>query len=153
MHIILKKQRKVSGLFNVCVVLAQSEQKLPDESGSMNGDDKMLGMSKEEKEQYSEAMMECQKDENEQYNKDQLLLKRIKECVNPEYFKDIEFELKESEHPSNYKIVDEPVGSCQIEGNYNIWVDQSCGCSGDDYSGTVCMSITDDKFLMWSYWM
>ena len=113
----------------------------------------MSEMSDEERKQYSEAMMECQKEENEQYDNDQALLKKIKECVDPEYFKDIEFELKESEHPSNYRIVDKPIGSCQNEGNYDIWVDQSCGYFGDDYSGTVCMKLKDDKYLMWDYWM
>ena len=113
----------------------------------------MSEMSDEERKQYDEAMMECQKEEYEQYDKDKALLERIKECVDPEYFKDIEFELNESEHPNNYSIVDIPIGSCQNEGNYDIWVDQSCGHSGDDYSGTVCMKLKDEKYLLWDYWM
>ncbi len=94
------------------------------------------------------------KEEKIQYDKDQEVLKRIKECVSPEYFKDIEFELEESENPWNYRMVDVPVGSCQDGGgNYQIWVDQSCGYCGDDYSGTVCMKLPNKKYLMWDYWM
>ncbi len=115
----------------------------------------MNGMSEEERKQYDEAMMQCQKEENYQYDKDQTLLERIKECVSPEYFKDIEFKLEESEHPSNYRIVDTPVGEPHHneEGNYPIWINQSCGETGDNYSGTVCMKLPIGKYLMWDYWM
>ena len=113
----------------------------------------MSGMLEEERKQYDEAMMQYQKEENDQYDKDRTLLNKIKDCVSSEYFEEIEFELNESEHPSNYKIIEEPIGSCQNEGNYNIWVNQGCGCSGDDYSGTVCMKLQDEKYFMWSYWM
>ena len=113
----------------------------------------MNGMSEEEREQYDEAMKQHQEAQNDQYNQDQAILNKIKDCVDTEYYKDIEFELEESEHPSNYRIVEHPIGSCQNEGNYNIWVDQSCGCSGDDYSGTVCMKLQDNRYLMWNYWM
>jgi len=110
-------------------------------------------MKPEERKQYDKAMKQHQEAQNDQYNQDQILLNKIKGCVSPECFEDIKFELKESENTSNYKIVDEPIGSCQNEGNYDIWIDQRCGCSNDDYYGTVCMKLIDDKYLMWNYWM
>ncbi len=96
---------------------------------------------------------EWMKEQMEQEQKDKNLLYDITKFTDDTYFKDIEFELEESENTVNYKIVDEPVGLRQNEGNYNIWVNQSCGETGDDYSGTVCMKLPNGKYLMWDYWM
>jgi len=115
----------------------------------------MIGMSDEERKEYDEAMKQWQKEDNDQYEKDQALLKRIKECVSSEYFKHIESELEESENPSNYRIVYTPVGEPQHdeENHYTIWINQSCGETGDNYSGTVCIELSIRKYLMFDYWM
>ena len=112
-------------------------------------------MSDEERKQYDEAMAECHKEEIEQYAKDRELLEKIKLEVSAEHFENIKAELEESVNPSNYRIVYEPIGTPQheSEGDYTIWVDQSGGYFGDDYSGTVCIELSIRKYLMWDYWM
>lgn len=92
-------------------------------------------------------------EEIEQDSKDEKLLEKIKNCVSGDVFIEVEFQLEESENPSNYRIVDEPVGKMQNEGVYNIWIVQSGGETGDNYSGTACMELSIGKYLMWDFWM
>ena len=63
--------------------------------------------------------------------------------------------MKDSENYYGYIVVDNPVGKLQDypENDYLLYVDQSCGISGDDFHGTVCMSLPCEKYLMWSYYM
>jgi len=96
---------------------------------------------------------EWQQEEIEQNCRDAELLDKIKCRVSDDVFSEIEFQLEDSEHPSNYRIVDEPIGKKQNEGAYDIWIIQVGGETGDDYSGTVCMELSSDKYFMWDYWM
>lgn len=98
-------------------------------------------------------MEEWQKEQIEQNCKDVELLERIKNEVSTEHFEKIKAELEESENPSNYRIVYEPIGTPQHEGDYTIWINQSSGETGDNYTGTVCMELSIRKYLMWDYWM
>lgn len=95
------------------------------------------------------------KEQLEQEKKDAELLRHVKSSISDSDFKHIESEMEESEHPSNYRIVDSPVGEPQYDEiyHYTIWVDQSCGETGDNYSGTVCIKVSDNEYLMWDYWM
>lgn len=104
---------------------------------------------------YNSVMDDWMKEQREQEKKDAELLERIKSEVSAEYFENIKAELEESEHPENYRIVYEPGGTPQreSEGDYTIWINQSCGETGDNYSGTVCMELSIRKYLMWDYWM
>ncbi len=98
-------------------------------------------------------MEEWQQEQIEQNCKDAELLDRIKCCVSEDVFSEIEFQLEESENPSNYRIVDKPVGNIQNEGAYNIWLVQTGGEVGDNYSGTVGMELSIGRYLMFDYWM
>lgn len=98
-------------------------------------------------------MEEWQQEEIEQNCRDAKLLDRIKCCVSGDVFAEIKFQLEDSENPSNYRIVDEPIGTPQNEGAYTIWIVQSGGESGDNYSGTVCVELSIGKYLMFDYWM
>ena len=91
----------------------------------------------------------------EQEKKDVAVLETIKQQVSAEQFENIKIELEDSEHTTNLRIVYEPVGTPQheSEGDYTIWINQSCGETEDNYSGTVCIKISDNKYLMWDYWM
>lgn len=112
------------------------------------------GMTEQDQDDYNEAVKEYQEAEDEMYKKDAAVLTEIKRHVSSEIFKTIETELKDSENHCNYRIVDTPTGSPQEEvGNYTIWIDQSCGETGDNYSGTICMELPDGTFFKWSYWM
>ena len=104
---------------------------------------------------YTSVMDDWMKEQLEQEKKDAEVLENIKLEVSAEQFENIKFELEESEHTSNYKIVYEPVGIPQheSEGDYIIWINQSCGETGDNYSGTVCIKLSIRKYLMWDYWM
>ena len=104
---------------------------------------------------YASVMDDWMKEQLEQEKKDAEVLETIKQQVSAEQFENIKFELEESEHISNLRIVYEPVGTSQheSEGDYTIWINQSCGYSGDDYSGTVCIELSIRKYLMWDYWM
>ena len=94
-------------------------------------------------------------EQREQEKKDAEILEKVKDSVSTAYFKHIEFELEDSEHPTNYRIIEAPIGVEQYDedNHYTIWVDQSCGETGDNYSGTVCMKVSDNEYLIWDYWM
>ena len=100
-------------------------------------------------------MNDISKEENKVYAKDQAVLEEVKKLVSSDIFKDIEYELAESENPSNYRIVDEPVGEHQDSTPFDVWVDQNTGggYSGDSWYGTVCVDLSNGKYLMWDYWM
>lgn len=91
----------------------------------------------------------------EQEKVDAEVLKHVKNSTSDADFKHVEFELEESEHTSNYRIVYTPVGIAEYNKKYHytIWINQSCGEIGDNYTGTVCMELSIRKYLMWDYWM
>lgn len=100
-------------------------------------------------------MSNITKEKNEEYAKDQAVLEKVRELVSDDVFENIEYELTESENPSNYRIVDEPVGDFQDTTPLKVWVDQNTGggYSGDSWYGTVCVELPNGKYLMWDYWM
>lgn len=104
---------------------------------------------------YTGVMDDWMKEQREQEKKDFYILNHVKNCTSEADFKNIKYELEDSEHPSNYRIVNAPVGEPQYdeEDHYTIWINQSCGETGDNYSGTVCMKISDNEYFMWDYWM
>jgi len=112
-----------------------------------------MGIKKERIEELEDYQREIEAEEIEQYNKDQLFLEELEKKVTPEYFLEIKCNLIESENTMNYRYIEEPIGDKQNEGDYFIWVRQSCGVSGDDYHGTVCMKIKAKRYFIWDYWM
>lgn len=104
---------------------------------------------------YRQAQDDWQAEELKQIKKDIYTLNHVKNSVSDTDFKHIEAELEDSEHHINYKIINAPVGEPQFNEkfHYTIWVNQSCGETGDNYSGTVCMKISDDEYFIWDYWM
>ena len=88
----------------------------------------------------------------------------IKNIVSDEYFKAVEEFRKDEEHGiwGDLKLVKKPIGEWQnelnewTEGEYwnilkGMYVNQSCGYSGDDYNGTLEIKITDKLFLRCSF--
>lgn len=71
-----------------------------------------------------------------------------------EEFDDI---IEESGTVHSMEFVKEPVGQFQEEeGNefiLGIWIDQKCGISGDDYSGTFCVKVKENKFVKFEFYM
>jgi len=113
----------------------------------------MEGLTVEQQKDCDNSIKEWISEENNQLEQDKKLLSKIKECVSTEVFGYIEYELQESGITRNYRIVPEPLGDLQDWVDHKTWVSQSCGISGDDFSGTVCMKLTDDKYLIWDFWM
>lgn len=66
---------------------------------------------------------------NEGYDKDQAVLEEVRKLVPDDVFKDIEFELGESENHFNYRIVEEPIKEYR--------------------DTTVCVGLPNGKYLMW----
>lgn len=102
---------------------------------------------------YTSVMDDCMIKQRKQEIKDAKILKKVNQQVSAEQFKNIRYVLEESEHAINYQIVDASVGTLQNEADYKIWINQSCGETGDNYSGTVCMELFIGKYFMWDYWM
>jgi len=91
----------------------------------------------------------------EQEKKDAELLNQVKTYISDAEFENIKFELEESEHPNNYRIVDEPIGETQKnDDGYTLWVNQNTGGgdTGDSWAGTVCIKLPNGKYFMWDYW-
>lgn len=119
-----------------------------------------------------EAMADYEKmliDEAEkQVKQSEEVLLKVKSLVSEEYFEAVKSFVKDEEIGiwGDLKIVDEPIGEWQNEyyeeADYEydeddywvilkgMFVNQSCGYSGDDYNGTVEIKIKD-KYLRCSY--
>jgi len=71
-----------------------------------------------------------------------------------EFVKDIKDCITDCEGGYDFEIVDLPRGDKQTE-NYSfikhIYIDQSCGCCGDDYYGEVYIPLPDNKYLQFSF--
>lgn len=113
----------------------------------------MYELSEQEQKDYDEAVKEYYEGDAESYKKDAAVLMEIKRHVSDEIYKIIETELTESEHPYHYRIEDDHSGTPQDADGYTIWIDQSCGETGDNYTGTICMELPDGTYFMWDYWM
>lgn len=111
--------------------------------------------------QYQEAM-------DEEYAKQEKNTKEVLEEISktntPEFMEAVNEWLNDEENGvwGDLKIVDEPIGEWQYEvGEYNdknywnillgMFVNQSCGFSGDDYNGTLEIRIGGGKFLRVSF--
>lgn len=98
--------------------------------------------------EYFESLDEIEKEKSE-------FLDKIKACVKPEHYQNILDEIEESENTGNYRIVDRPEGDPQYnkEFGYTTWIYQRCGACGDDYYGTICVKLPNDKYFIWNFAM
>lgn len=112
-------------------------------------------MSDEDKIAYDETIEEIHAEQREMERKDNETLEKVKSQVSEEYFKNIEYELEESGYYYDFSIVKESVGEHQDypENDYELFVNQSSGYFGDDWYGTVCVSLPCGDFLLWSFSM
>jgi hypothetical protein len=114
----------------------------------------MFEPSEEDLKELREAQKRIEKEEIDQHSKDQEVLEAVKKQVSIEFFGFIEDEITESEHTTNYRILDEPIGDLERAEDIKVWVDQhSVGISGDSWAGAVCVELPDGKYLAWDYWM
>lgn len=112
-------------------------------------------MNKEEKKKYEDATKDYLEEKEELYKKDILFLENLKKEISSKYFNYIKFEMENSENPHIYRFINKPIGKAQYEeeGDYTVFIDQYTGCCEDDYYGTVCMKISNNKYLIWDYYM
>lgn len=119
-----------------------------------SNDDYFSGMTEEDIKGYKEAEKRIEHEQAEQYAKDQAVLEKIKKQVSKDVFEEIEFEMEESEHYSNFRIVNEPRGTLQRTDKIKVWVAQhSVGDTGDSWAGVVSVELPDGKYLAWDYWI
>jgi hypothetical protein len=111
---------------------------------------------------YQKALEEENKKQEENSRE---VLSKIKPNVTIEYFDAINHFLHDEENGiwGDLKIVKKPIGEWQDEyqdeedeTNYwnilkGMYVNQSCGYSGDDYNGTLEIKINDNQFLRCSF--
>jgi hypothetical protein len=111
---------------------------------------------------YQQALEEENKKQEENSRE---VLSKIKPNVTIEYFDAINHFLHDEENGiwGDLKIVKKPIGEWQDEyqdeedeTNYwnilkGMYVNQSCGYSGDDYNGTLEIKINDNQFLRCSF--
>ena len=88
------------------------------------------------------------------------VLSEIKNIVSEDYFEAIKEFLSDSDNGiwGDLKIVTKPIGEWQDESDDGYWsilkgmfVDQSCGYSGDDYNGNLTIKITKSSYLQSSF--
>ena len=117
---------------------------------------------KEELSHFYKMLEEENKKEEENTQK---ILSEIKDIVSSDYLESIKDFLKDEDNGiwGGLKLVDKPIGEWQDEyqdeeDDTNYWnnlkgmyVNQSCGYSGDDYNGTLEIKITDKLFLRCSF--
>ncbi|MDT4832897.1 hypothetical protein FQZ97_664700 [compost metagenome] len=97
-----------------------------------------------------EARLEyCQ----EQAAKNAVVLDQVRGMVSSKVFKQIEAEISESGETFDYEIVAEPAGHPQDNGYSlgDVYVDQTCGHCGDDFSGTVALPLPDGRYLQFGF--
>lgn len=114
----------------------------------------MFGMTDEQVADMDKDLKELQAEENRLHDEDKKLLDLLNDILSPDDFAAIEAEVIESEYAFNFRIVDTAVGDPQEEEGITIWVDQvPSGDTGDVFTGTVCIELPSNKFLMWDYRM
>lgn len=81
------------------------------------------------------------------------VLELVKTLVGDEVFAQVEAEIEAAENTYDYEIVDEPAGAPQDNGFAlgDVYVDQSCGMSGDDFSGTVALPLPDGRYFQFAF--
>lgn len=89
----------------------------------------------------------------DQQARNEPLLEAVKAMVGPDVFAQVEDEIRSAENTYDYEIVDEPAGHPQDNGFAlgDVYVDQSCGMCGDDYSGTVALPLPDGRYFQFSF--
>jgi hypothetical protein len=96
--------------------------------------------------------------EAQQKNKEQVLM-MISSKVTPEYFEAIKEWVSDEDNGiwGNLEVIDKPIGNWQDEESEDeesywhilngMYVNQSCGYSGDDYNGTLTIKISETEYL------
>lgn len=109
---------------------------------------------------WDEINAEIHAEEQERERKDKAVLEQVKQQVSTDIYQQIQSEIEESGYVHDFEIVDTPCGvfqdlSNEYEGNeiVKVWVNQSVGYFGDDFSGTVDVLLPDGKYLRWHFAM
>lgn len=110
---------------------------------------------------YNKLLIE---ENNKERKNTENILNEIKQIVDSDYLEAIMEFLDDEENGiwGGLKIVTEPIGEYQEEyqdddeSNYwnvlkGMWVDQSCGYSGDDYNGSLEIKLKENLFLRCSF--
>ncbi len=81
------------------------------------------------------------------------VLAQVKAMVTPEVFAQIEEELEESGEVFDFELVAKPAGEPQDNGFLlgDVYVDQSCGMSDDDFTGTVAIPLPDGRYFQFGF--
>lgn len=97
-----------------------------------------------------EAMIQYHLD---QEAKNAPVLAAVKAMVGQEVFTQVEAEIESAENTYDYEIIAEPAGHPQDNGFAlgDVYVDQSCGMSGDDFSGTVALPLPDGRYFQFGF--
>lgn len=117
-------------------------------------------MDKQREKEMYEALNDWHERENQiDVENKRLLEENIKPNLSKLGYEDLLELLEESEHTFDYKIVDKPVGKYQEEDVYGglkgCWVNQTTngGYAGDEFAGTVCVKLNNNKYFKFNYSM
>lgn len=115
--------------------------------------DYFQGMSEEDIKDYKEAEKRIQEELIEKDAKNREVLESVKKIVSKKLYKLIEYQIEESEHADDFRIVDAPTGKQQkAEDGIFVWIDQwSVGDSGDSWAGVEYVPLPNGKYLAWGY--
>ena len=117
----------------------------------------MTGQQKNVFGEYRHLLDESRASEEAQIAKDKQVMTQVESMVSEKDLKGIKDELADSGYVYDFSIVDEPNGDIedgQDEFEHGFrYVDQSSGCSGDDFYGTVCIPVSKTQFLRFNYSM
>ena len=108
-------------------------------------------------EEYVEIMRKADEAMTQYYQdqaaKNRPVLESVKAMVSPEVFAQVEAEIESAESTYDYEIVAEPSGYPQ-DNDFalgDVYIDQSCGISGDDFSGTVALPLPDGRYFQFAF--
>ncbi len=98
------------------------------------------------------------REENKRHKKQKEFLEAFYCTLTEEQVEFIKDEIEQSEGGDNFELIkDKPGWGAEWTKGYDkplmqVWVDQTCGMSGDSYSGYVYIEIEPDKlYLKWFY--
>ncbi|AEH21825.1 VHS1012 protein [Vibrio phage 1] len=89
----------------------------------------------------------------EQQKQNRLLMK-LEKLLGREHFEELIGYLRESGNTWNYQITHAAFGGYQDEGGRHVrdvWISQSCGIAGDDWSGEVYVRVTKQRFFYFEF--
>ena len=102
-------------------------------------------------EAYDDAMKELDKSYQENF---QLVVEPLLKIESKEFVEVFEGYMEDGSS-YNFSITDNPIATSQedYEGEHSIdvYIDQSCGYSGDDYSGVISLKTRAGKYLNWDF--